>query len=153
MNEGFGKGFYRKGKGDASFLLTVEVFLLTVRFYLRCENRKQKGTKPDFRTGGNRKHFLSQKGNLIRIKTGLAYLIRIQTRTPLSWYPPYDYSNFLTVLRLFGLVSNSFLPLLGLYSLRCKIPWPIFSRKPHALTSINRRKSTINPEITSINVC
>ena len=38
--------------------------------------------------------FLYQKGNLIRIKTGLdTYLIRIQTRTPLSRYPPYDYSN------------------------------------------------------------
>ena len=35
-----------------------------------------------------------QKGNLIRIKTGLdTYLIRIQTRTPLSRYPPYDYSK------------------------------------------------------------
>ena len=39
-------------------------------------------------------HFLFQKGNLIRIKTGLdTHLIRIQTRTPLSWYPPYDYSK------------------------------------------------------------
>ena len=36
---------------------------------------------------------------------------------------------------------------------RCKIPWPFFSRKPPALTSINRRKSAINPEIASINVC
>ena len=41
-------------------------------------------------------YFLSQKGNLIRIKMGLdTYLIRIQTRTPLSRHPPYDYSNFL----------------------------------------------------------
>ena len=32
---------------DASFLLTVEVFLLTVRlFYLRWGNRKQKGPNP-----------------------------------------------------------------------------------------------------------
>ena len=40
-------------------------------------------------------YFLDQKGNLIRIKTGLdTYLIRIQTRTPLSRYhPPYDYCN------------------------------------------------------------
>ena len=39
-------------------------------------------------------YFLYKKGNLIRIKTGLdTYLIRIQTRTPLSRYPPYDYSN------------------------------------------------------------
>ena len=39
-------------------------------------------------------YFLYQKGNLIRIKTGLdTYLIRIQTRTPLSRYPPYDYSR------------------------------------------------------------
>ena len=36
--------------------------------------------------------FLYQKGNLI--KTGLdTCLIRIQTRTPLSRYPPYDYSK------------------------------------------------------------
>ena len=34
-------------------------------------------------------YFLYQKGNLIRIKTGLdTYLIRIQTRTPPSRYPP-----------------------------------------------------------------
>ena len=40
-------------------------------------------------------YFLYQKGNLIRIKTGLnTYLIRIQTRIPLSRYPPYDYSKF-----------------------------------------------------------
>ena len=39
-------------------------------------------------------YFLYQKGSLIRIKTGLdTYLIRIQTRTPLSRYPAYDYSN------------------------------------------------------------
>ena len=39
-------------------------------------------------------YFLYQKGNLIRIKTGLdTYLIRIQTRTPLSRCPPYDYSK------------------------------------------------------------
>ena len=37
--------------------------------------------------------------------------------------------------------------------LRCEIPWPVFSRKPPALTSINRKKSTINPEIASIDVC
>ena len=37
---------------DASVLLTVEVFLLTVRlFYLRWGNRKQKKTKLNFRTG------------------------------------------------------------------------------------------------------
>ena len=42
-------------------------------------------------------YFLYQKGNLIRIKTGLdAYLISIQTRTPLSWYPPSDYSKLST---------------------------------------------------------
>ena len=35
----------------------------------------------------------------------------------------------------------------------CKIPWPFFSRKPPALTSIGRRISVINPEIASINVC
>ena len=36
----------------------------------------------------------NQKGNLICIKTGLdTHLIRIQTRTPMSRYPPYDYSN------------------------------------------------------------
>ena len=35
-------------------------------------------------------YVLYQKGNLIRIKTGLdTYLTRIQTRTPLSQYPPY----------------------------------------------------------------
>ena len=40
-------------------------------------------------------YFLYRKGNLIRIKTGLdTYLIRIRTRTPLSRYPPYDYSSF-----------------------------------------------------------
>ena len=34
-------------------------------------------------------YFLYQTGNLIRIKTGLdTYPIRIQTRTPLSRYPP-----------------------------------------------------------------
>ena len=38
-------------------------------------------------------YFLYQNGKLIRIKTGLdTYLIRIQTRTPLWRYPPYDYS-------------------------------------------------------------
>ena len=35
---------------------------------------------------------------------------------------------------------------------RCKIPWPFFSPKPPPLTSINRRKLAINPEIASINV-
>ena len=39
-------------------------------------------------------YFLYQKGKLTRIKTGLdPYLIRFQTRTPLSGYPPYDYSK------------------------------------------------------------
>ena len=39
-------------------------------------------------------YFPFQKGNLIHIKTGLdTYLIRIQTRTPLSRYPPHDYSK------------------------------------------------------------
>ena len=39
-------------------------------------------------------YFLHQNGKLIRIKTGLdTHLIRIQTRTPLRRYPPYDYSN------------------------------------------------------------
>ena len=28
---------------------------------------------------------------------------------------------------------------------RCKIPWPYFSRKPPALTSIDRRRSASNP--------
>ena len=38
--------------------------------------------------------FYIKRGNLIRMKMGLdTYLIRIQTRTPLSRYPPYDYSN------------------------------------------------------------
>ena len=41
--------------------------------------------------------FQYQKGNLIRIETGLdTYLIRIQTRTSLSRYPPYDYSKVLS---------------------------------------------------------
>ena len=35
----------------------------------------------------------------------------------------------------------------------CKIPWPFFSPKPPALTSINRREAAIDPEIASINVC
>ena len=39
-------------------------------------------------------YFLYQNWKLIRIKTGLdTCLIRIQTGTPLSRYPPYDYSN------------------------------------------------------------
>ena len=38
-------------------------------------------------------------------------------------------------------------------SLRCKIAWSFFSRKPPALTSISRRKSAIHPAIASINVC
>ena len=39
-------------------------------------------------------YYLYQKGNLIRIKAGLdTFLIRIQTRTSLSRYPPYDYSK------------------------------------------------------------
>ena len=39
-------------------------------------------------------YFLYQKGNLIRIKTGLhTYLIRIQICTPPSRYPPYDCSK------------------------------------------------------------
>ena len=38
---------------DASFLLTVEVFVLTVRlFCLQWGNRRQKKTKPSFQTGG-----------------------------------------------------------------------------------------------------
>ena len=38
--------------------------------------------------------FSLPKGNLIRIETGLdTFLIRIQTRTPLSRYPPYDHSK------------------------------------------------------------
>ena len=37
-------------------------------------------------------------------------------------------------------------------NLGVKIPWPFFSPKTPALTSINRRKSAINPEIASINV-
>ena len=41
----------------------------------------------------------------------------------------------------------------GVPFLGCKIPWPFFSRKPPALTSINRRKPVINPEIASMNVC
>ena len=40
-------------------------------------------------------YFLYTTGNLIRIKMGLdTYPIRIQTRTPLSRYPPYDCSKF-----------------------------------------------------------
>ena len=47
-------------------------------------------------------YFLYQKGNLIHIKTGLdTYLRRIQIRTPLSRYPPFDYSPFV----------NSYLPI------------------------------------------
>ena len=39
-------------------------------------------------------HFLYQKGNLICIKMGLdTYLIRIQTRNPLSRHPPCNYSK------------------------------------------------------------
>ena len=37
--------------------------------------------------------------------------------------------------------------------LGCQLPWPFFSRKPPALTLIDRRKSVINPKIASINVC
>ena len=57
-------------------------------------------------------YFLYQQGNLIRIKTGLdTYLIRIQTRTPLSWYPPYDYSKSNGTMRVdnvddFGDLTN-----------------------------------------------
>ena len=51
---------------------------------------------------------LYQKGNLIRIKTGLdAYLIRIQPRTPLSRYPPYDYSKR-CVISLQTLIFSAF---------------------------------------------
>ena len=39
-----------------------------------------------------------------------------------------------------------------MWCVRCKIPWPFFSRKPPALTSKNRRKSAINPEIASVKV-
>ena len=40
----------------------------------------------------------------------------------------------------------------AIYRLGVKCPGPFFSRKPPTLTSINRRKSVINPEIlTSIN--
>ena len=49
-------------------------------------------------------YFLDQKGNLIRIKTGLVhldtYLRRIQTRTPLSRYPPYDDSKITKIFHL-----------------------------------------------------
>ena len=55
-------------------------------------------------------YFLYQKGNLIRIKTGLAtYLIRIQTRTPLSRYPPpppYDYSSISSGCQIHSLLGN-----------------------------------------------
>ena len=37
-------------------------------------------------------------------------------------------------------------------ALGCKIPWSL-SRKPPALTSINRRKLATNPGIASINIC
>ena len=50
--------------------------------------------------------FYVKKGNLIRIKTGLeTYLIRFQTRTPLSRYPPYDCSNFVALPALRELES------------------------------------------------
>ena len=39
------------------------------------------------------------------------------------------------------------------YNKNWKIPWPGFSRCYPALTSINRRKSAIKPELASINVC
>ena len=39
------------------------------------------------------------------------------------------------------------------FLVKYKIPWPFFNPKPPALTSINRRKSTTNPGIASINVC
>ena len=50
--------------------------------------------------------------------------------------------------RLFGFILRRCTQSFG-----CKIPWPFFSRKPPALTSIDRRKSVTNPEIASINVC
>ena len=49
-------GASRHFSKDASFLLTIEVFLLTVRlFYLRWGNRKQKRPNPISGGGGNRK--------------------------------------------------------------------------------------------------
>ena len=36
----------------------------------------------------------------------------------------------------------------------CNIPWPFLSRKPPgSMSSINCRKSAINPKIASVNVC
>ena len=65
-------------------------------------------------------HFLYQKGNLIRIKTGLdTHLIRIQTRTPLSRYPADDYSNLgkgARFLQVLGCAKRSSPKELGLWS-------------------------------------
>ena len=54
-------------------------------------------------------------------------------------------------LRQFSLSRKSHMPERR-KALGVKFPGPFFSPKPPALTSINRRKSAINPEIASINV-
>ena len=54
------------------------------------------------------------------------------------------------ILLLFSHFQDRFL---ATAKVGCKIPCPFYSRKPPALTSINRRKSAIDPEIASINVC
>ena len=64
--------------------------------------------------------FLYPKGKTDRYQTGLdTYLIRIQTRTPLSRHPPYDYSSlaesfapviFWAVLRKSGFGECAFVP-------------------------------------------
>ena len=52
-------------------------------------------------------YLLYQRGNLIRVKTGLdTCLIRIQTGTPLSRNPPYDYSKLSPRTRV-SLYGNS----------------------------------------------
>ena len=61
---------------------------------LRSHTREKRNAVFGARFEGLSLYFLYQKGNLIRIKTGLdTCLIRIQTRTLLSRHPPNDYSE------------------------------------------------------------
>ena len=61
---------------------------------LRSRTRVKRNVAFCARFKGLSLYFLYQNGKFIRIKTGLGTsLIRIQTRTPLWRYPPYDYSK------------------------------------------------------------
>ena len=96
--------------------------------------------------------FSLPKGSLIPIKTVLdTYLIRIQTRTPLSRYPPYDYSNLARTNFLSALCS---LPTNGLSWQIDTHAFPIWIRivrgeRPAKRAKIRNGPSTVSESTVS----